>query len=108
MVVALARNSRRKFPVFYKGMVMEHTWIAIIASLLMGAGAVLIFIFSVEKNYFQDLEDAKYQVFWSDIEDLVDTAKKNDISSTKQKISHQDLSITDERDSNNGNQENCN
>jgi len=51
---------------------MELTWIAIIASLCMGIGAVLVFVFAVKKNYFRNLEDAKYQVFWSDVERLVD------------------------------------
>ncbi len=53
---------------------MEHTWIAIIASLLMGIGALLIFIFAVKQDYFRNLEDAKYQVFWSDIEELVESS----------------------------------
>jgi len=52
---------------------MELTWIAIIASLCMGIGAVLVFVFAVKKNYFRNLEDAKYQVFWSDVEELVDS-----------------------------------
>ena len=52
---------------------MELTWLAIIASLCMGIGAVLVFVFAVKKNYFRDLEDAKYQVFWSDVEELVDS-----------------------------------
>jgi len=52
---------------------MELTWIAIIASLCMGIGAVLVFVFAVKRNYFHDLEDAKYQVFWSDVEELVDS-----------------------------------
>ncbi len=59
---------------------MELTWIAIAASLCMGIGAVLVFIFAVKKNYFRNLEDAKYQVFWSDVEELVDSPpqeKKN-------------------------------
>jgi len=51
---------------------MELTWLAIIASLCMGIGAVLVFVFAVKKNYFRNLEDAKYQVFWSDVEELVD------------------------------------
>ena len=51
---------------------MELTWITIIASLFMGIGAVLVFVFAVRKNYFRNLEDAKYQVFWSDAEELVD------------------------------------
>lgn len=60
---------------------MELTWIAILASLCMGIGAVLIFVFSVKRNYFKNLEDAKYQVFWSDVEELVDSPpqeQKND------------------------------
>jgi hypothetical protein len=52
---------------------MEFTWIAIIASLCMGIGAVLVFVFAVKKSYFKNLEDAKYQVFWSDVEELVDS-----------------------------------
>lgn len=51
---------------------MELTWITITASLCMGIGAVLVFVFAVKKNYFRDLEDAKYQVFWSDVEELVE------------------------------------
>ncbi len=65
---------------------MELTWIAIIASLCMGIGAVLVFVFAVKKNYFRNLEDAKYQVFWSDVEDLVDgpkQEKKDEASSRK-------------------------
>jgi len=50
---------------------MEVTWIAILASLCMGIGAGLVFVFAVKRNYFRDLEDAKYQVFWSDLEELV-------------------------------------
>jgi len=35
----------------------------------MGLGAVCIFIFAVKKDYFHNIEDAKYQVFWSDLEE---------------------------------------
>ena len=42
---------------------MELTWIAIAASLCMGIGAVLVFVFAVKKNYFRNLEDAKYRSF---------------------------------------------
>ncbi len=52
---------------------MELTWIAILASLCMAIAAMCIFIFAVKKDYFHNLEDAKYQVFWSDLEELVDT-----------------------------------
>jgi nitrogen fixation-related uncharacterized protein len=45
---------------------MELTWIAIAASLLMGSGALLIFIWAVRGHHFHSLEDVKYQVFWSD------------------------------------------
>ncbi|HMV84386.1 MAG TPA: hypothetical protein PLD20_27980 [Blastocatellia bacterium] len=53
---------------------MELTWIAIIASLVMGIGALLIFIFAVKQDYFRNLEETKYQVFWSDLEELVDSS----------------------------------
>lgn len=56
-------------------MSMSLTWIAIIASLLMGVGALLIFILAVKKDYFRNLEETKYQVFWSDVEDLVESAQ---------------------------------
>ena len=54
---------------------MELTWIAIVASLCMALAAVLIFVFAVKKDYFHNIEDAKYQVFWSDLEELVDFPK---------------------------------
>ena len=47
---------------------MELTWIAIAASLLMGGGALLIFIWATRNQQFQSFEDVKYQVFWSDQE----------------------------------------
>ncbi|MEQ1604187.1 MAG: hypothetical protein ABL999_04895 [Pyrinomonadaceae bacterium] len=59
---------------------MTLTWIAIIASLLMGSSAALIFIFAAKQDYFRDIEDTKYQVFWSDIEELV-----NEVEEEKQK-----------------------
>jgi len=55
---------------------MEITWIAIAASLCMGIGAALVFVFAVKKNYFRDIEDAKYHVFWSDLEELVDSKEQ--------------------------------
>jgi hypothetical protein len=51
---------------------VELTWVAIAASLCMGLGAAFLFVFAVKKNWFRNLEDAKYQVFWSDIEQLVE------------------------------------
>ncbi len=47
---------------------MELTWIAIAASLLMGGGALLLFVWAVRDHQFQSFEDVKYQVFWSDQE----------------------------------------
>jgi len=55
---------------------MELTWIALAASLFMGLGAACMFIFAVKRNYFRDVEDAKYQVFWSDLEEMVDDSKE--------------------------------
>ncbi len=50
---------------------MGLTWIAIGASLLMGSGALLVFVWAVRRNLFRDFENVKYQVFWSDREDLL-------------------------------------
>jgi hypothetical protein len=56
---------------------MELTWIALAASLMMGLGAACIFVFAVKQDYFRNVEDAKYQVFWSDLEELVDNPKES-------------------------------
>ena len=48
---------------------MELTWITVSASLLMAAATVCAFIFAVHKDYFRDIEETKYQVFWSDLEE---------------------------------------
>jgi len=55
---------------------MEITWIAILASLCMGVGAALVFVFAVKKNYFRNIEDAKYHVFWSDLEEIVNSEEQ--------------------------------
>ena len=55
---------------------MELTWIAILGSLSMALAAVCIFIFAVKKDYFHNIEETKYQVFWSDLEELVDSPKE--------------------------------
>ena len=47
---------------------MELTEIAICASLLMAAATVCVFILAVKKDYFRNIEDTKYQVFWSDLD----------------------------------------
>jgi hypothetical protein len=57
---------------------MDFTWIAIFASLSMGVGTALVFVFAVKGNYFQNLEDAKYQVFWSDLEEPADEKEGGD------------------------------
>lgn len=51
----------------------ELTWVALAASLLMGLGGACLFVYAVKKDYFHNLEEAKYHVFWSDLEELVDT-----------------------------------
>jgi hypothetical protein len=48
---------------------MELTWIPILASLAMALSAACVFVFAVKKDYFRDIEDTKYQVFWSDHEE---------------------------------------
>jgi hypothetical protein len=53
---------------------MELTWLAMAASLMMGLGAACLFVFAVKRNWLHNLEDAKYQVFWSDVENLVDSS----------------------------------
>ena len=35
-----------------------------------------LFFWAVKKDYFRDIEDAKYQVFWSDPEESVDSPKE--------------------------------
>lgn len=62
---------------------MELTWVAIAASLCMGAGAACLFVFAVKKDWFRNIEDAKYQVFWSDLEQLVDTSQESDSNGSK-------------------------
>ena len=47
-------------------------WLAVAASIVMGLGGACLFVFAVKKGYFQDFENAKYQVFWPDLEELVD------------------------------------
>ena len=63
---------------------LELTWIALAGSLLMALGGACLFAFAVRKDYFRDLEEAKFHVFWSDLEDLVndtdDGAKSNERS----------------------------
>lgn len=54
---------------------MELTWIAIAASLLMGGGALLIFIWAVKSRQFKSFEDVKYQVFWSDFQEPLKTKR---------------------------------
>ena len=69
---------------------MEFTWLTILASLCMGIGAVLVFVFAVKKNYFHKVEDAKYQVFWSDVEELVDSPPQRQHVKEKQEKKDED------------------
>jgi hypothetical protein len=64
---------------------MELTWLAVGASLLMGLAAACIFVFAVKKDYFRNIEETKYQVFWSDLEELVDSSQEKTDGSGKQK-----------------------
>ena len=63
---------------------MELTWVAVGASLLMGLAAACVFIFAVKKDYFRNIEDTKFQVFWSDLEELVDSSREKTNASGKQ------------------------
>jgi len=62
---------------------MELTGIAICASLLMAAATVCAFIFAVKKDYFRNIEDIKYQVFWSDLEEPNKPKEKPDALGSK-------------------------
>ena len=65
---------------------MELTWIAIAASLAMGSSAAFLFIFAVKRDWMRNIEDAKYQVFWSDTQDneqMKPTQEKADGSQSK-------------------------
>jgi hypothetical protein len=64
---------------------VELTWVTIAASLCMGLGAAFLFVFAVKKDWFRNLEDAKYQVFWSDIEKLVDSPQEQTNGSEPEK-----------------------
>lgn len=55
---------------------MDMTWLAILASLAMAIGTAMIFVFAVKRNHFQNLEDTKYQVFWTDMEETADGSEK--------------------------------
>jgi hypothetical protein len=68
---------------------VELTWVALAASLMMGLGAASIFVLAVRRDYFRDLEDAKYQVFWSDLEELVDQPKESEEDGSSSK-SHEE------------------
>jgi hypothetical protein len=55
---------------------MELTWLAVAASLMMALGAACVFIYAVRKNWMHNLEDTKYQVFWSDPDQPVNSSKE--------------------------------
>jgi hypothetical protein len=57
------------------GMGLELTWIALAGSLLMALGGICLFAFAVKKDYFHDMEEAKFHVFWSDLEEMVDNER---------------------------------
>jgi hypothetical protein len=45
--------------------------LAILASLLTGLVSVIIFIFVFKQDYFRNIEESRYQVIWSDVEELL-------------------------------------
>lgn len=55
---------------------MELTWVTIAASLAMGLGAAFMFVYAVKKGLFQDIEETKYQVFWSDLKRAKDSKRE--------------------------------
>lgn len=55
---------------------MVLTWVSIIASLLMGTGSLLLFIDAVRRDYFRNIGDVRYQVFWSEIGELVGSSRE--------------------------------
>ena len=71
------REPNRVGPKGQERMRMELTWIAIISSLLMGGGALLMFLWAVRSRQFRSFEDVKYQVFWSDRDEVTGTTPKN-------------------------------
>ena len=56
---------------------MDVTWVAIFASLAMALATALIFVFAVKKDYFKNIEDTKYQVFWSDLDEDEHSLRKD-------------------------------
>lgn len=55
---------------------LHLTWLSIGARLLMALGGAALFVFAVKRNYFRNFEDAKFQVFWSDLEETVERASR--------------------------------
>jgi len=51
---------------------LDLTWIALAASLLMALGGACLFVFAVKRDYFREIEEARFHVFWSDLEELID------------------------------------
>jgi len=69
---------------------VELTLLAMVASLMMGLGAACLFIFAVRKNWLHDIEDAKYHVFWSDLERPADSSKEKASDGNGDKSGHKD------------------
>jgi hypothetical protein len=53
----------------------DITWVAIAAAIMMGLSGICLFIFAVKQDHFRDFEDAKYQVFWNDVDDLIESSQ---------------------------------
>lgn len=64
---------------------MALNLLAILACLLIELAVVCIFIFTVKRDYFRNIEDAQYQVFWSDVEALLaSTAEESNHDTEKE------------------------
>lgn len=64
---------------------MALNLLAILACLLIELAVVCIFIFMVKRDYFRNIEDAQYQVFWSDVEALLaSTAEESNHDTEKE------------------------
>jgi nitrogen fixation-related uncharacterized protein len=72
----------------------DTTWVAIAAAIIMGLSGVCLFIFAVKRDYFHDFEEAKYQVFWNDVDELIDSAS---VASSKEQEGKYDGRTSKER-----------
>ena len=48
---------------------MELTWVAILASLARALATACVFIYAEKNDHFKNIEDTKYQIFRSDLDE---------------------------------------